>query len=124
MIASAVSKKAAWLSGIPYQRMILLSFTISAGCGAIAGIFIAPVTMSSYDMGTMLGLKGFCAAMVGGLGSLMGAVFGGLILGILESMSVGYVSSGMKDASAFFLLLLILYFRPGGIFKAASADRF
>jgi len=124
MIASAVSKKAACLSGIPYERMILLSFAISAGCGAVAGIFIAPITMSSYDMGTLLGLKGFCAAMAGGLGSLRGAVFGGLILGILEAMSVGYISSGMKDAAAFFLLLAILYIRPGGLFSAVNAQRF
>jgi len=101
-----------------------MAFGISAGCGAVAGIFIAPITMSSYDMGTILGLKGFCAAMIGGLGSLWGAFAGGLLLGILESLGAGLISSGLKDAIAFVLLLLILYIRPGGMFAAKEAKRF
>jgi len=124
MAACAISRKAAWLAGIPAEGMILLSFMMSTGAGAVAGIFIAPVTMSSYDMGTMLGLKGFCAAMIGGLGSLWGALAGGFLLGILEAMGVGLVSSGLKDAVAFLLLLLILYVRPGGLFRATEAARF
>ena len=113
MVACAVNKKAAWLTGIPSETMAVLAFGISTGCGAVAGIFIAPITMSSYDMGTILGLKGFCAAMIGGIGSLWGAFAGGLLLGILESMGAGLISSGLKDAIAFILLLLILYIRPG-----------
>ncbi len=124
MTACAISRKAAWITGIPAERMTLLSFMMSTGAGAVAGIFIAPITMSSYDMGTMLGLKGFCAAMIGGLGSLWGACVGGFLLGILEALGVGLFSSGLKDAIAFLLLLLILYFRPGGIFKATEATRF
>jgi branched-chain amino acid transport system permease protein len=80
--------------------------------------------MCTYDMGTMLGLKGFCAAMLGGLGSSFGAIFGGLILGILESLGVGFVSSSLKDAIAFLLLLLILYVRPSGLFGAGEIHRF
>ena len=76
------------------------------------------------DMGTILGLKGFCAAMIGGLGSLWGAFAGGLLLGILESLGAGLISSGSKDAIAFVLLLLILYIRPGGLFAAKEAKRF
>jgi branched-chain amino acid transport system permease protein len=124
MVACAVNKKAAWLSGIPSERMGILAFGISTGCGAVAGVFIAPITMSSYDMGTILGLKGFCAAMIGGLGSLWGAFAGGLLLGILESLGAGLISSGLKDAIAFVLLLLILYIRPGGLFAAKEAKRF
>jgi branched-chain amino acid transport system permease protein len=124
MVACAVNKKAAWLSGIPSEKMGILAFGISAGCGAVAGIFIAPITMSSYDMGTLLGIKGFCAAMIGGLGSLWGAFAGGLLLGILESLGAGLISSGLKDAIAFVLLLLILYIRPGGLFAAKEAKRF
>lgn len=124
MVASAVNQKAAWLSGIPPERMAVLAFAISTGCGAVAGIFIAPVTMSSYDMGTILGLKGFCAAMIGGLGSLWGAFAGGILLGVLESLGAGLISSGLKDAIAFILLLLILYVRPGGLFSAKEAKRF
>ncbi len=124
MVACAISKKAAWLTGIPSERMVLLAFLLSTGMGAVAGIIIAPITMCSYDMGTMLGLKGFCAAMLGGLGSLWGSILGGFILGILESLGVGFFSSSLKDAIAFFLLLLILYVRPGGIIMAKDVKRF
>ena len=124
MEACAISQRAAWLTGIPTRRMIQLAFLVSTGAGAVAGVIIAPVTMCSYDMGTMLGLKGFCAAMLGGLGSLWGAFIGGFTLGILEALGVGLFSSALKDAIAFLLLLLILYVRPGGIIQAADATRF
>ncbi len=124
MVACAVNRKAAWLSGIPSETMAVLAFGISTGSGALAGVFIAPITMSSYDMGTILGLKGFCAAMIGGLGSLWGAFAGGLLLGVLESFGAGLISSGLKDAIAFILLLLILYVRPSGLFSAGEAKRF
>ncbi len=124
MQACAISKKAAWLMGIPAKWMVSLSFLLSAAMGAVAGVIIAPITMCSYDMGTMLGLKGFCAAMLGGLGSLWGALLGGFLLGILEAMGVGFFSSSIKDAIAFLLLLFILYVRPGGIIGAVQAKRF
>ncbi len=124
MTACAVNKKAAWLTGIPSERMGLFAVLISAVSGAVAGIFIAPVTMNTYDMGTMLGLKGFCAAMIGGLGSLWGAFAGGILLGVLESLGAGLISSGSKDAIAFILLLLILYLCPGGLFAQKQAERF
>ncbi len=124
MEACAISKKAAWLVGIPSKFMTLLAFGLSTGMGAVAGVIIAPITMSSYDMGTLLGLKGFCAAMLGGLGSLWGSIIGGLLLGILESLGVGLISSGLKDATAFLLLLFILYVRPSGIISSASVERF
>jgi branched-chain amino acid transport system permease protein len=92
--------------------------------GAVAGMIIAPITMCSYDMGTLLGLKGFCAAMLGGLGSSMGSVLGGFLLGILEALGIGYFSSSLKDAIAFLLLLLILYVRPSGILGAKTVHRF
>lgn len=124
MQACAYNKKAAWLLGIPTERMVLLSFALSASMGSIGGILIAPITMSSYDMGMMLGLKGFCAAMLGGLGSFWGAVVGGILLGILEAMGVGFFSSSLKDATAFFLLLLILYARPSGLLGTKAIQRF
>ncbi len=124
MQACAISKKAAWLTGIPSRKMVQLSFLMSTGVGAVAGMIIAPITMCSYDMGTMLGLKGFCAAMLGGLGNLWGALLGGFLLGILESLGVGFFSSSLKDAIAFLLLLLILYVRPGGIIGSTQTQRF
>ena len=124
MEACAINRKAAWIVGIPSKLMILLAFGLSTAMGGVAGAIIAPITMSSYDMGTMLGLKGFCAAMLGGLGSLWGALIGGFLLGILEALGVGLISSGLKDATAFLLLLLILYVRPGGIIGSAEVKRF
>jgi branched-chain amino acid transport system permease protein len=124
MTANAISKRAAWIVGIPSKLMIMLAFGLSTAFGAVAGVIIAPITMSSYDMGTMLGLKGFCAAMLGGLGSLWGALIGGFLLGILEAFGVGFVSSGLKDATAFLLLLFILYVRPEGIISSADVKRF
>ncbi|NLI81670.1 MAG: branched-chain amino acid ABC transporter permease [Deltaproteobacteria bacterium] len=124
MQACAINQKAALLIGIPSERMTLLAFALSAGMGGIGGILVAPVTMSSYDMGMLLGLKGFCAAMLGGLGSSWGAVLGGMLLGILEALGVGLFSSSLKDAIAFFLLLGILYLRPSGILGEKAVHRF
>jgi len=124
MEANAISKRAAWIVGIPSKLMVMMAFALSTAMGALAGVIIAPITMCSYDMGTMLGLKGFCAAMLGGLGSLWGALIGGFLLGILEAFGVGFVSSGLKDATAFLLLLLILFVRPGGIISSADVKRF
>lgn len=124
MTACAINMRAASLTGIPAGFMVLLAFVISSSTGAVAGAMIGPVTMCSYDMGTVLGLKGFCAAMLGGLGSLWGSIAGGIILGILESLGAGYISSGVKDATAFFALLMILYFRPGGLFGKKEIKRF
>jgi len=124
MQACAIHRQAAWLLGIPSDLMALLAFVLSAVLGAVAGVIIAPITMCGYDMGTMLGLRGFCAAMLGGLGSTWGAVVGGFLLGILEALGVGYISSGLKDAIAFLLLLLILYARPSGILGTQAVHRF
>lgn len=124
MIACAISKKAAGIVGIPTEKMVLLAFAMSAAMGGLGGVLIAPLSMSSFDMGMNLGLKGFCAAMIGGLGSSWGAILGGVLLGVLEALGVGFVSSGFKDAAAFVLLLMILYFRPTGILGAASVQRF
>ncbi|MGE6132340.1 ABC transporter permease subunit, partial [Klebsiella pneumoniae] len=80
----------------------------SAAIGAVAGILITPITLTSYDVGTMLALKGFAAAMLGGMGNPLGAVAGGLLLGLLEAFGVGYISSTYKDAFAFIVILLVL----------------
>ncbi len=124
MEACAISKKAAWLLGIPSEKMVLAAFAMSAAMGGVAGVLIAPVTMSSYDMGTMLGLKGFCAAMLGGLGSVLGAVIGGLLLGVIEAFGVGLVASGLKDVLAFLILIFILCVRPSGLLGAKTIQRF
>lgn len=123
MRACSYNRNAASLVGIDVKRMVLFSFAISSAMGSVAGIIAAPLTMTSYDVGTMLGLKGFCAAIIGGMSSGIGTVLGGLLLGILESLGAGLVSSGYKDAIAFMILLLILFIRPQGLFKKAETER-
>jgi branched-chain amino acid transport system permease protein len=98
MLACAVNPTAAKLVGINVSRMIMLSFVLSAVVGAIGGMAITPISLMEYDKGPMLAVKGFCAAIMGGLGTNRGAVIGGFIIGILESMTAGYLHSGMKDA--------------------------
>jgi branched-chain amino acid transport system permease protein len=115
MRACSYNPRAARLVGIAAGRMVQLSFGLSAALGAGAGILIAPLTLGVYDMGTMLGLKGFSAAIIGGLGSLTGGVLGGLILGVAEALASGLISSGYRDAVAFLLLLLVLFLRPQGL---------
>ncbi|MBU5613940.1 branched-chain amino acid ABC transporter permease [Geomonas azotofigens] len=123
MRACSFNRRAANLVGISVGRMVLFSFVISAAVGSLAGVIIAPLTMTAYDVGVMLGLKGFCAAIMGGMGSGLGTVLGGLILGTLESLGAGLISSGYKDAIAFFILLLILFIRPQGLFKKGETER-
>jgi branched-chain amino acid transport system permease protein len=123
MRACSYNRKAASLVGIDVRRMVLFAFAISSAMGSVAGMIAAPLTMTSYDVGIMLGLKGFCAAIIGGMSSGIGTVLGGLILGVLESLGAGLLSSGYKDAIAFIILLLILFVRPQGIFKKAESER-
>jgi len=123
MLAVSHNRLAAELCGISVRRVLLLSFGLSGGLGALAGILIAPITLTSYQVGTMLGLKGFCAAIVGGLGSGPGAIVGGLVLGIAEAMSAGYISSAYKDAVAFVAILIVLIVMPGGIFGKKGTER-
>lgn len=120
MLACAVNPTAAKLVGINVSRMVMLSFILSAIVGAIGGMAITPISLMEYDKGPMLAVKGFCAAIMGGLGSNRGAVIGGFIIGILESMTAGYIHSGLKDAVALVILLLILFFKPAGIFVSKT----
>jgi len=123
MRAVAASRRSALLTGIPVNRMILLSFTISGALGAAAGIMLTPITTTSYDVGAMLGLKGFSAAILGGYGSMPGAVLGGLLLGVFESLSAGFISSEYKDVVAFLILLIILFFKPSGLLGQGKIKR-
>jgi branched-chain amino acid transport system permease protein len=120
MTACAFNPLAARLVGINVRRMVLFSFGLSAAIGAIAGAIITPITLMEYDRGPLLALKGFSAAVLGGLGSAPGAIVAGFIIGILESMGAGLVSSGYKDAIALFVLLAVLWLKPSGLFGSAE----
>jgi branched-chain amino acid transport system permease protein len=123
LIATAANRLAAQLIGIDTRKLIDFSFGLSAAIGAVAGILITPITLTSYDAGTVLTLKGFAAAMLGGMGSGVGAVMGGVVLGLLEALSAGYISSNYKDAVAFLIILLVLVFMPQGLFGRARVER-
>ena len=123
MSACSFNPTAASLMGIPVRKMILLSFALSAGLGAVAGIVITPISLMDYDRGPMLAVKGFCAAVLGGLGVGYGAIAGGFILGILESMTAGLVHSGFKDAIALVILLFILCLKPSGVFGSKELSK-
>lgn len=122
MEASSTDPLGADLLGISRNLMVFLAFGVSAGVGAIAGILITPLFFTSYNAGTLLGLKGFIAAVLGGWGKNSGAILGGFLLGILESLSIAFIPSGYKDGVAFAILLLILYFRPKGILGSPFID--
>jgi branched-chain amino acid transport system permease protein len=123
MQAVAIDREAARLCGIKVGRMVMLSFALAAAVGAVAGIIITPVTLTIYDAGTMLGLKGFAAAVAGGLGNTFGGIAGGLLLGLLEALGGGLIASEFKDVLAFLLLLLLLFFRPRGLLGRAESER-
>ena len=123
LIATAANRLAARLVGINTDRMVGLSFAVSAGIGAIGGILVTPITLTSYDVGTLLALKGFAAAMLGGIGSALGAVVGGLVLGMLEAFSAGYLSSKYKDAVAFVVILAVLFAMPQGLLGRGKVER-
>ncbi|KAI5912036.1 branched-chain amino acid ABC transporter permease [Azoarcus sp. PA01] len=123
VLATSCNKLAAQLVGVNTRFILLLAFGLSAALGAVGGILVAPMTYTSYDVGIMIGLKGFVAAALGGLGSGIGAIVGGLLLGVVEAMTAGYISSAYKDAMPFVLILLILFFLPQGLFGKKTTDR-
>jgi branched-chain amino acid transport system permease protein len=123
LIATASNRLAARLTGINTDRIVGLSFAVSAGIGAVGGILVTPITLTSYDVGTLLALKGFAAAMVGGMGNPLGAVAGGLIVGLLEAFGAGYISSAYKDAIAFLVILAVLFLRPQGLLGSSGVER-
>ena len=100
-----------------------LAFGGSAAIGAVGGILVTPITLTSYDAGTLLALKGFAAAMLGGMGSPLGAVAGGIVLGLLEAFGAGYLSSTYKDGFAFVVILVVLVALPQGLFGRRSVER-
>ena len=123
VIATAANRLAARLVGVDTRRIVAFSFAVSAAMGAIAGVLITPITLTSYDAGTLLALKGFAAAMLGGIGSAPGAVVGGLLIGMFEALAAGYLSSNYKDAVAFLIILIVLVAIPQGLFGRAKIER-
>ncbi|MGL4285185.1 MAG: branched-chain amino acid ABC transporter permease [Phreatobacter sp.] len=123
VLATAANRVAARLSGIDTSFVIGFSFAVSAAIGAVAGVLVTPITLTSYDVGTLMGLKGFAAAMLGGMGNPLGAVVGGLCVGLLEAFGAGYISSQYKDAVGFIVILAVLFVLPNGLFGRSKIER-
>ncbi|MDI6693068.1 MAG: branched-chain amino acid ABC transporter permease [Anaerosomatales bacterium] len=115
MRACSISHDAARIVGVDTARVVMLSFGLAGALGALAGAVVAPITQTAYDVGARMGLKGFAAALLGGLGDPVGAIVGGFVLGLLESGAVAVVSGTYKDAVALVVLLVVLVLRPQGI---------
>jgi branched-chain amino acid transport system permease protein len=123
VLATSNNRLAAQLVGINTPFVMTLSFALSAGIGALAGVLVTPITLTSYDVGLAFALRGFAAAMLGGMGNPKGALVGGFLLGVLEGLTAGYISSQYKDAAAFLVILGVLFFLPQGLFGRKSTDR-
>ncbi len=123
MLATSFNRIAAQLMGIAVKKVLMVAFALSALLGAVGGIVVTPITFTNYEAGIMLGLKGFSAAVLGGLGSGAGAIVGGLLVGVAEALASGYLSSAYKDAIAFIIILFVLFFMPSGLFGKKGADR-
>lgn len=122
--AAAIDQGAAKLMGINVNRIISLVFLIGPGLGGVAGLMVGlAYGQIDYNMGFSYGLKAFTAAILGGIGNIPGAMIGGLILGLVETLGAAYLTIAWKDAISFFVLILILIIRPTGILGERVADK-
>jgi len=122
MQASSQNQLAAYYMGIPVRRVNMLIWGLSAAVAAFAGILLAPVTFVHSNMG-FIGLKAFPAAVVGGFGSVPGAIVGGLIIGVVEALAGRYLPEGFKDVAAYVVVLIVLFVRPSGIFGETTMKK-
>ncbi len=122
MQAASQNQLAAYYVGIPVKRIYSLVWAMSAAIAAIAGILVAPVSLIEPVMG-FIGIKAFAAAIVGGFGSLPGAIVGGLLIGIVEQFAGLYLPTGFSDTSAYVILILMLFIRPAGIFATMQQKK-
>jgi branched-chain amino acid transport system permease protein len=118
--ACSQNREAAALLGIPVGRMLLLSFALSAALGAVAGILVTPMQVTTYNIGTPFGVNGFIAAIIGGFGSAAGALAGGVLLGVLQALAIVALGAGFKNVAALSVLLIVLFLFPSGIFAGLS----
>jgi branched-chain amino acid transport system permease protein len=124
MRATSQDREAAGLMGIDINYVIAMAFFIGPALGAVAGIFNGMYYGTViFSMGFIPGMKSFTAAVLGGIGNLRGAMLGGFLLGIVESLGAGFISTGYKDVIAFGILILVLIFRPGGLLGESVVEK-
>jgi branched-chain amino acid transport system permease protein len=120
MRACSINAEAASLQGIPVSRMLALSFALSAGLGALAGVLVTPTQYTSFNVGVPFAISGFIAAIVGGFGRPLGALIGGVLLGVGQSLAVVVLGAAFKNVAALSILLIFLFIRPTGVLGAAK----
>lgn len=123
MLATSQDKMAASLVGIRVRVITVFTFVYATVLGALAGVLVAPTFYITVDMGAMVGLKAFVSIVLGGWGSIPGAILGGLLLGVLESLLAAYVSSLYKDVFAFLILIAVLVCLPRGLFGERVSEK-
>ena len=123
VVATANDRDAAGLMGINTRLVITFSYALSSMAAAFAGVLVAPITLTGATMGAVLGLKAFAVAIIGGLSSGVGVVVGGVILGVTENLTGYYISTGYKDVPGLVLLLLVLTFKPSGLFGSTAIKK-
>ncbi len=123
MRATSLNRDAARLVGIDARAMVTAAFALAAALGALAGLAVAPLTQTAFDVGAGIGVKGFSAAILGGLGNPIAAVGGGLLLGLLESLAAGYLDPVYKDAVSVVVLLAVLFLRPQGLLGGSGKEK-
>ncbi|HEY2992298.1 MAG TPA: branched-chain amino acid ABC transporter permease [Methylomirabilota bacterium] len=122
MRATAQSQTAARLMGVSVSRIFSLTWAISAAIGGVAGVLIAPIIYLDPNLG-FIGVKAFAGAILGGFGSIPGAIVGGMLLGVIENLSGYFFNAGIKQVSTYILLILVLVVRPAGLFGAAPVRK-
>ncbi|WP_420408088.1 branched-chain amino acid ABC transporter permease [Hoeflea sp.] len=122
MQAASQNQLAAYCLGIPVKRVLSSVWALSAGVATIAGVLMAPISLIDVNMGA-IGLKAFAAAVIGGFGSIVGALLGGVLIGLIELFSALYLSEGFKNVAAYVVLLAVLVVRPQGLFGAVGRKK-
>jgi branched-chain amino acid transport system permease protein len=122
MQAMSQNQLAAYYMGIPVKRLNSMVWALAAMVAAVAGLLLAPITFVHANMG-FIGLKAFPAAVVGGFGSLPGAIVGGLVIGVVESLSGFYLPDGFKDTAAYIVVLIMLMVMPNGLFGETTRKK-
>jgi branched-chain amino acid transport system permease protein len=120
MRACSINRDAAALQGIPVSRMLALSFALSAALGGLAGVLVTPTQYTAFNVGIPYAISGFIAAIVGGFGRPLGALLGGILLGVAQALAVVLLGAAFKNVAALSILLLFLFFRPTGLLGTAK----
>ena len=120
MRACSINRDAAALQGIPVSRMLALSFALSAALGGLAGVLVTPTQYTAFNVGIPYAISGFIAAIVGGFGRPLGALLGGILLGVAQALAVVFLGAAFKNVAALSILLLFLFFRPTGLLGTAK----